>query len=179
RTFRAHTNKVYSFIVTNDSRMISSAYDDMIIVWDLQSALILKRVWLRASNTLVRSISLQNDQLYIAGYDMKLRCVDLVTDRVVTIFGYGVPVVVILVNGDFLYIGKQSPTEQLEQIYTPSSSLSLSFNGHSDSIYALFHSESLLYSGSADTTIKCWNVQNGALIRTFQGYSDAVYALNV
>jgi WD40 repeat protein len=36
RTFRAHKKTIYSFLVTNDSMMITSAYDDMIMVWDLE-----------------------------------------------------------------------------------------------------------------------------------------------
>jgi len=35
RTFRAHKKTIYSFLVTNNS-MITSAYDDMIMVWDLE-----------------------------------------------------------------------------------------------------------------------------------------------
>jgi WD40 repeat protein len=83
RTFRAHTGTIYTFIVTDDFKMISSAWDDMIIVWNLESGSVMKRIWLKPSNTQVMTISYQSDQLYVGGLDKKLRQVDLVTDKVV------------------------------------------------------------------------------------------------
>lgn len=69
RTFRAHTKPLYSFLVTNDSRMITSGFDDMIIIWDLKTGSILKRIWLGSSDALVRSISFQNGQVFTTGFD--------------------------------------------------------------------------------------------------------------
>lgn len=83
RTFRAHQKAIFSLVVTTDSRMISAANDDMIILWDLETGSMLKRIWLRSSDTLIKSLYLQDDQVFVGGLDSKLRQVDLVTGRVV------------------------------------------------------------------------------------------------
>jgi WD40 repeat protein len=87
RTFRAHDQTVYSFVVTNDSKMITSGYDDMIIVWDLVTGSILKRIWLRVLDTRINSLQAQNDLVIAGGLDNKVRQVDLVSGRIVRTIG--------------------------------------------------------------------------------------------
>jgi WD40 repeat protein len=87
RTFRAHKSQVRSFIVVGASRLISTASDDMIIVWDLETGSILKRIFLRAFNTLISSISVQNNQLFTSGSDGIVRHVDLLAGKVMKTIG--------------------------------------------------------------------------------------------
>lgn len=87
RTFRAHDKTVYSFVVTNDDRMITSGYDDMIIVWDLITGSILKRIWLRVSDTRIESIVIKDDVIIAGGLDNKVRQVDLVSSRIIRTIG--------------------------------------------------------------------------------------------
>lgn len=82
RTFRAHKKPIVSFVVSNNSRMISSAYDDMIIVWNLETGSVLKRIWLRSSETFVRVLYFKDDQVFAGGLDEKLRQVEIVSGRV-------------------------------------------------------------------------------------------------
>jgi WD40 repeat protein len=82
RTFRAHKKPIVSFVVSNNSRMISSAYDDMIIVWNLETGSVLKRVWLRSSETFVRVLYFIDDQVFAGGLDEKLRQVEIISGRV-------------------------------------------------------------------------------------------------
>jgi WD40 repeat protein len=87
RTFRAHQKAIITFVITGDSRMITSGYDDMIIVWDLGSGSILKRIRLRSSNTLIQSMYYQDDQIFTTGYDSTVRQIDLGSGRVVRAIG--------------------------------------------------------------------------------------------
>jgi WD40 repeat protein len=87
RTFRAHDRTVYSFVVTNDSRMITSGYDDMIVVWDLVTGSVLKRIWLRVSDTRIESLAVKNDIVMAGGLDNKVRQVDLVSGRIIRTIG--------------------------------------------------------------------------------------------
>lgn len=87
RTFRAHKSLIQSFLIINDSRMITSGWDDMIIFWDLESGSVMKRIWLKASQTLVYSISFQNNQVFTGGLDKKVRQVDLVLANVLQTIG--------------------------------------------------------------------------------------------
>lgn len=85
RTFRGHTSAINSFVTTSDSRIITCGLDDMIMVWNLKSGSLVKKIWLGSSDTLVKSIDIKNDQVVSGGNDGKLRSIDLVTGRVTTI----------------------------------------------------------------------------------------------
>jgi WD40 repeat protein len=63
RTFRAHTKVIYSFIVHENSTMITSGWDDMTVVWDLATGSILKRISLRISDAVIESLIVKNDLL--------------------------------------------------------------------------------------------------------------------
>jgi WD40 repeat protein len=87
RTFRAHSSRISTFFVTNDSRMITSSFDDSVIVWDLVSGSVRKRIPLKSSNTIIRCIYYMDEQIFTGGYDGKLRQIDLVTAKVVKTIG--------------------------------------------------------------------------------------------
>jgi WD40 repeat protein len=83
KTFRAHTSQKQSFIVTDDFRTITSGWDNKIIVWDLESGSVVKRILFRSFKTMVSGISLWNNQLFAGGQDKAVRQVDLMTGKVV------------------------------------------------------------------------------------------------
>lgn len=83
RTFRAHTSIIKSFLVTNGSTMVTSGWDDMIIVWDLETGSAVHRIWLRESDIFVASIAIQDEKLFAGGQDGSIRYIDLLTARVV------------------------------------------------------------------------------------------------
>lgn len=87
RTFRAHDQTVYAFVVTNDSRMISSAFDDMIVVWDLVTGSISKRIRLRVSETRIVSLVVINYLVIGGGDDFKVRQIDLVSGTIIRTTG--------------------------------------------------------------------------------------------
>lgn len=91
--------------------------------------------------------------------------------------GYAFSVSSILVDREFLYIGMEGSSTKLQKIYAQSSSLVLNFDGHSDSVFDLALSANLLFSGSADRSIICWNPDNGELLRTLVGHTAYVYVL--
>jgi hypothetical protein len=67
--------------------MITSSYDDSVIVWDLVSGSVRKRIPLKSSNTLIRCMYYIDEQVFTGGLDGKLRQIDLVTAKVVKIIG--------------------------------------------------------------------------------------------
>lgn len=84
RTFRAHSSQVSSLLVTNDSRMITAGRDDKVIIWDLVTGSILKRINLGSTNSLAADMALQDYQLRIASRDATLRRIDLTSARIIT-----------------------------------------------------------------------------------------------
>jgi WD40 repeat protein len=82
RRFIAHLGKVETILVVNSSKMITSGGDDMVIVWDLISGSILRRIWLEATNTFPKSIQLAENNLFVCGSDGFVRIVDMISGRV-------------------------------------------------------------------------------------------------
>lgn len=87
RTFRAHDQPVFFLVVTNDSKMITSGDDDMIIIWDLVTASILRRIRLRLSDSRIESLAIKNDLVIAGGSGNKVAQVDLVTGRITRTIG--------------------------------------------------------------------------------------------
>jgi WD40 repeat protein len=95
RTFRAHSKSINSFVLTNDSRMITSSLDANIIVWNLDTGSILRRIWLGSENAMILSMSFQDGMVFAGCIDGKVRNVNLVTGRIVRAIG---KIVVLLTN---------------------------------------------------------------------------------
>ncbi|KAI3661527.1 hypothetical protein MP638_007257, partial [Amoeboaphelidium occidentale] len=178
RTFRAHKKMIYSFVVTNDSRMISSAYEDTIIVWSLETGSILRRVWLRSSEILVHTVFTLNDLVFVGSSDRKVRQIDLLSGKVVrTISIYGAAYCGAAAE-DYLFVGKTlSPT--ILKFNIDSGDVILTIDAHANSIFSLFIWDGLLYSGSVDEAIFSWNIMNGEMVRSYVGHSGVVNAIEV
>jgi len=82
RKFIAHAGLVQSIVVFNYSTMITSGWDDMVIVWDLISGSIMKRIWLEAPSTFPTSMALWNNDLIVCGHDGKVRFFNMLAGRV-------------------------------------------------------------------------------------------------
>lgn len=83
RKFLAHSGQIHSFKVIDGSTMITSAWDDMIMVWDLVTGSIVRRIWLGGTRTFPKSIQLVRDSLFECGLDGRVRIVSMITGRVV------------------------------------------------------------------------------------------------
>lgn len=83
RKFLAHSGQIHSFKVIDGSTMITSAWDDMIMVWDLVTGSIVRRIWLGDTRTFPKSIQLVRDSLFECGLDGRVRIVSMITGRVV------------------------------------------------------------------------------------------------
>jgi WD40 repeat protein len=55
----------------------------MIIVWDLATGSIMRRIWLEAFNTYPSSIKLESNSLFVCGLDGRVRIVNMMSGRVV------------------------------------------------------------------------------------------------
>jgi WD40 repeat protein len=179
RKFVAHSSIIESILVVNGTKMITTGGDDMVIVWDLISGSIMKRIWLEAPMTFPSSMAIKNSDVFVSGRDGKVRIVNFLFGRVATRIDLEVPVVAIRVKDNHFYVGKQDSTSQLEKYSIPTRSLLLSYEGHQSSVFTLFLQGVFLFSGSFDSTIICWNEENGQIIRIFSGHSTAVWVIAI
>jgi WD40 repeat protein len=191
RTLRGHDNIIFSFVVTSDSKLISSAIDDSVVLWDLLTGSVLKRIKLKQKQTIISTISVQDDQVFTGGFDSLVRQIDLTEGRVVKTFGrpsvifdlnlidFGDIITSIVAKGDFVYVATEQQDSLIHKRRVSTSETSLFFTGHTDYVYCLVLQEETLFSGSNDKTIIFWNIFNGQSIRILVGHSDSVTALTI
>lgn len=179
RTFRAHSNVVRSIVVTADSKMISAGWDDKVILWDLVTGYVLRRIWLGASITVVSSISLQSSWLFTGGEDRKVRQIDMITGKVTKVTQMSTDISGVIADGDFLFIGLRGEVNQIEKFSISSMSLVLVFGSGSIAVNAIYLYDRILYSGFEDSVISCWNADNGDLVRQLIGHSAAISTIFV
>jgi WD40 repeat protein len=86
---------------------------------------------------------------------------------------------VIVLKDDAFYVGKRGTSFQLEKYSSTTQNLQLVYEGHQDSVFAVFLWEDLIFSGSGDTKIICWNEGNGQIIRIFEAHTAAVLVISV
>ncbi|KAI3660171.1 hypothetical protein MP638_002568 [Amoeboaphelidium occidentale] len=177
RTFRAHSGLVFDFLVTEDNRMITTAWDDMIIFWDLETGSILRRIRFGAGNSMIQSISLQNNLLFLGGGAKIVRQVDLLSGRAVKTVNFVEKVLDVVTDRDFCYVGLEGFSLQLQK-HSISSEVSLQiFVGHEDSVGCLLIIQDLLLSGSGDRKIIKWNKNDRTILGVFTGHTSLIFGI--
>jgi WD40 repeat protein len=87
RTFRAHQDTINYFVITDDFRMITTSYDDYLIIWDLATGSILKRILVRITEDYLQSISFVNEVVVGVSAGTRVYQVDLRSGRFVRTIG--------------------------------------------------------------------------------------------
>lgn len=177
RTFRAHSGPVFDFLVTDDNRMITTAWDDMIIFWDLETGSILIRIRFGAGNSMIQSISLQNNLLFLGGGAKIVRQVDLLSGRAVKTVNFVEKVLDVVTDRDFFYVGLEGFSLQLQKHSISSEGSLQIFVGHEDSVGCLLIIEDLLLSGSGDRKIIKWNKNDRTILGVFTGHTSFIFGI--
>lgn len=152
--------------MSDDSTMIFAGYDDLIIVWDLVTGSVLKRIKLSASNTQIYSISCKDHFLWAGGLDYMLRQVDLITGKIVKLIGFDRWVYAVLAVDEYVYVSGASSGAEVKKLSAVDGSILLEFNGHTSSVFTLCVHNDILYTGSTDKTIKSWNTETATQMHT-------------
>jgi F-box/WD-40 domain protein MET30 len=82
------------------------------------------------------------------------------------------------VGGEYFYIGKKVYPFILKYSVRKFNS-KLIFEGHTNTVFALYVSNNILLSGSADTSVICWNAATGDIIRILSGHIDFVQVVGL
>ncbi|KAI3656060.1 hypothetical protein MP638_001247 [Amoeboaphelidium occidentale] len=173
RTFRAHQNVIMSFVVLEDSRMISSAYDDMILVWALETGSILKRVWARASNIKIKSIFYDNEKILLGCFDRFVRQIDLGSGRVSRTIDMNGLVQQVISSGDVAF-ASSNLAPFVFKVSLVDGTILVAYEGHSATSFSIAVYETFLLSGSYDRSVLCWDTMSGALLKSYLGHNDPV-----
>lgn len=76
------------------------------------------------------------------------------------------------VDGDNLYIGTGNQIKQLDAL--TGNEKRIVFNGHTDIINTIVIRNGFLFSGSADNSIRQWEISSQRLIKTYNGHTSEV-----
>ncbi|KAI3658261.1 hypothetical protein MP638_006116, partial [Amoeboaphelidium occidentale] len=178
RTFRAHTNKIISVIVVNGSLMVTAGSDSYVILWDLESGSIIRRIRLGPGDVRVTCMSLFSTHAVVGSMDSKVRQVNLATGSTVKEFDVTYPVLSVAVDENFFFVSTT--------VYPDISKIRISTRGvlmilglHTELVYGLLLDNNRLFSASLDKTVICWNANNGRALMIYEGHKDAVLSLLV
>lgn len=85
----------------------------------------------------------------------------------------------IVVEDSFFYVGKFGLASQLEKYSVTTRSLQLRYVGHRNSVETLLLWEGMLFYGSIDTNIICWDKERGQVIRIYEGQTGPIQAIAI
>jgi len=91
----------------------------------------------------------------------------------------GIPINIFLVAEEKLLVTENSIFETTTSENSNDGELIRTLTGHSDLVYSVAVSGDKIVSGSADNTIKVWNLATGELERTLSGHSGSVTSVTV
>lgn len=188
RTLRAHTKYISAFVVTDDHRMITAGWDDMIVVWNLTTGSVIKRIPLSSRDTAIARIAYQNDQLYTCGKDGIARHIDLKTFKVDKSIGEHIIVRYscldlqmqtyrIEVDENFMYLGMQGGSQQLVKCEISTFSFHSYLVGHTGTISAMALKQNLLFTSDKTGKTFSWNKDSGEIIRRYDGFNEEIRVL--
>ncbi|KAI3659428.1 hypothetical protein MP638_000187, partial [Amoeboaphelidium occidentale] len=178
RTFRAHTKLVEAFVILDDDRMISSGEDNMIIVWDLVSGSVLKKIWLGSTPSGIATIIVRDNQLFAGGYAIRQidltsgRTIDLTSGRTVQTIDIGISVWAMLLDENHLYAATEGFGGKLEKFTISPWGFQLSFVGHTNTVTAILLLNERIYSCDKVGDIFAWNKETGERIMQFYGFQN-------
>ena len=183
RTFRGHSDYVYSVAFSADGRYaLSGSRDNTLKLWEVATGTEIRT--LRGHSSIVYSVAFSPDGHYLlsGSGDNTLKLWEFATGaeiRSLTGHSFAVTSVAFSPDGRYALSGSYDKTLKLWKV---DSGIEIrTFTGHSDSILSLAFSPDgqYLLSGSRqdDKTLKLWKVDTGEEIRTFHGHYDSVWSV--
>jgi len=181
RTFSAEPDFIWvAEFSPNGKQFLTNSFDDNIRLWDFETG----RLWL-IRNFLPdsRFISFNHDgtQFISGGSNNSIKLWDTTTGREIRTFTSDSRSIL---NAKFISSNRiiSSSYEGVIEIWDFDSTgirVSRTFSGHRGAVYSLVinQNRTQFISGSADNTIKLWNISTGREIRTFSGHTDYIRSL--
>ncbi|KAH0785929.1 Transcriptional repressor tup12-related protein [Histomonas meleagridis] len=185
-TFEGHTKEVNTLIF-NGNQLISSSFDSSIIVWDVKTYEVIKRLpesnnqfdspitgMAAASGVPFFVVGFANGRIGI--YD------DEFVQPMISFTGHEKDVVSVAVSQFDDCIGTSSTKEPSIKIWVVRgvASLKQTLKGHSDYIQTITFSpkEPLVFTGSADKTIRLWKYKTGEQIGGIKMHNEEVCCIS-
>ena len=179
-TLEGHESKVHSVCITSDEKTIISGSENNVILWEWQEKT--PRIIYNSHNGLIDFV-IYNSRIEIIFIRQKwgvlrgVECYD--TSRVYFEIYNGSGLhhsLHINKSGDTIFIGNKKGIIRVQNCFIEKRKFTL--GGHTKPILSLAVDGNILFSGSADHTIKIWDwLGENKFIRTLEGHSSSVTAL--
>ncbi|MCB9453078.1 MAG: protein kinase [Anaerolineaceae bacterium] len=174
RVFTGHTDHVHGVDISPDGlTALSASWDDSVILWDIQTADILRRFEAPAGDAMAVAY-LPDGQHAIAGYASgALIEWNLTTGEIVRRFEGATDEIWTLdvsPSGRTVAAAGAAPTVWVWN--TSTGELTETLEGHTASIERVVfgHTDNLLFSGSQDYSMIRWNLSTGTIAQRFEGH---------
>lgn len=82
----------------------------------------------------------------------------------------------VAVEGKHFYVGKKGRPYVIRALIE-SGITTLTYDGHTNTVFSIHLANNTLVSGSGDLTVICWNAGSGEIIRVLSGPTEIVYAV--
>lgn len=176
RIFRGHTSTVTAFTIFKQNFMVTAGLDLQLILWDLVSGSIIKRVALGADGASVQAVAAVGDTAFVGTFFARILKIDLITGQVVRNINANGAVNSLFATADFLFVGAQTPPQAVK-LNLGDLRRAETFDRHLGWVFQIVVHENVAYTCSSDRSIMSWNPRNGGLIRSFLRHEDWVTSI--
>jgi WD40 repeat protein len=109
RTLRAHSQAVQTMVLVDRQTLVSVAWDDLLVVWDLPTGSIIRRINLTPRNLYPQKLSFTDSRIIVGNAGNSLTIANYQTGRILNNLQTGSGVLSILVHNNLIYIAKSGP----------------------------------------------------------------------
>jgi WD40 repeat protein len=180
--YTSHTSGVVALEYINENTIASSAYDQTIKIWILNTGVTI-RTFTNAQNQYqnVFSLKLLTNGIYLAaGLSSGDIFIYNINDgsQITTLYGHTNQVndFELIMSNEYSFLASSSSDLTIRLWNLTTNTCKFIMNGHSSNVIGLkfISSSYILASSSEDYMIKLWNITSGQIIRTLAGHLSGV-----
>ena len=171
KIFKGHTNGIIC-LQFDDNVLITGSYDATIKVWDLETCKVIRT--LRGHDSGIRCLQFDDTKLISGSMDTTIKVWNWHTGECISTYnGHNGGVIGLHFDSALLASGSVDNTIKIWNFEDKST---LVLRGHTDWVNAVkIDSESrTVFSASDDCTVRLWDLDTGACIKTFEGHVGQV-----
>jgi len=177
-TINAHSSQIFTMILVNDTIWTSSS--DGIRIYLSRTSKLKKEIKVSKEPLLClhrvgKTVWAGSTDGYVHVFDIKA----MKAKKKIKVIDFGPIYSMLCIESlQVVWIGTDQPDRSIVVYSTKYKPLSENQTGHSKKVTGIIDVKGMVWTCSADRTIKIWNPENGECVRLLQGHTGPIYALN-